>query len=92
MRINIQSRQTGKSWDIASKMKKIKNSICIQPTCSASDLFCSRYGFTKKRVFTLDEIIKLKIANRTIFIDEVGCCLDVFLREKGLIDHGTHTN
>jgi len=91
MKLKIQGRQTGKTFDIAEKMENDENSICIQPTQMHKKHFCKVYNFDKERVFTFNEVIMNPnlTKDKLIYIDELTGCLQMFFRGK--IEYATVT-
>lgn len=93
MEIREKPRQTGKTYDIAQKMLKQKETIIIIPTLITKKSFCKEYGIALERVITMKEAIKEPnlIEGKEVYIDEVGCCLQTILPKTKII-YGTHTS
>lgn len=91
MKIKIQDRQTGKSYDIAQLMKKDKNAICVQPTHMMKGYFCERFEISKDRVFVISQWLGMKqrFTKSNVYVDEMGLCWKVLLGE---FKYATHTN
>ena len=84
MKLRIQPRQTGKSYDIAESMKEDakegKMSICVQPTERAKKQFCKRFNIDEKKVLTFHQLFlfsKDMDEGTIIYVDEISCCLEV---------------
>ena len=90
MEITIQQRQSGKSSYIAHLMRRDKNSIVIVPNCVMAQRFSEQFKIEPKRVLTITKLVyNQKLKGKTIFIDEVGLCLEALVCGIKLC---THTN
>lgn len=82
MKLKIQGRQTGKTYDIAQEMKKDEDTICIQPNQMQKNKFCKDCGIKKDRVFTLNEILEKTPPQSKVYIDEIDGCLMQLLKKR----------
>ena len=90
MEIKIQARQSGKTYDIAQRMKKENTSVLITYSEKAKAMFCKKYKIDPKRVFSINKVVGLKsLRFKKIYVDEVGCCMQMII--PGSIQYMTHT-
>ena len=93
MKIKIQSRQTGKSYDIAQELKKDKNAIVLVMTEMMKAVFIETFNVNKNQVMTFQKALKWlpnKQSKLKIYIDELGYCVQSLFMPHQVI-YGTHT-
>lgn len=92
MKIKIQSRQTGKSYDIAQILKKDKNSLVLVINEAMRKHFIQGFNVKENQVVVFSFFIKKRCVNNSkleIYIDEVGCCIQSLFNHS--VIYGTHT-
>ena len=87
MKIKIQNRQTGKTYDIVQRIKAEKDSIMVVPNLQYRDEVCRTYKISKERQVILYG--KLSGRKGKVYVDELGLCLDLMIPR---IEYATHTD
>ena len=92
MKIRVQPRQTGKSYDIAQQLKKDKEGIVIVPNKMMKQYFHKSFKISLNRILTITDVVHNpdKTRGANVYIDEIGACLMMFI--NGNIKYGTHTD